>query len=344
MNKRTGILLLVVIVMALFSGCTEMSDEQIAQKMKEKQDSIKDFSATMVITSDFGGKSEMAKAKMMNKMPDKNRIEYLEPAEMAGQIMVNDGKTIWNYNPTKNEVTRMDMPEIGKLSEQDYTRSIKELLNQTDISCLGTDKFEGRSVYIIKASPKNGSMGIRYNMLVDSENWMPLKMEMFDKNDKLMTSIEYRDIKFNTGISDSEFEFKVPEGAKVVTRELPAPPKKMTLEEARKEVNFTVLTPSYLPESYTFDSATVFKYDDKESVSLLYRNSSSTLVLTEKLLDDIQRPDFGEVEKVSINGAEGKLISLPGSNMLVWNNGKLELMLSGTFSKEEMIKVAGSVK
>ncbi len=344
MNKRTGILLLVVIVMALFSGCIEMSAEQIAQKMKEKQDSIKDFSATMVITSDFGGKSEMAKAKMMNKMPDKNRIEYLEPAEMAGQIMVNDGKTIWNYNPTKNEVTRMDMPEIGKLSEQDYTRSIKELLNQTDISCLGTDKFEGRSVYIIKASPKNGSMGIRYNMFVDSENWMPLKMEMFDKNDKLMTSIEYRDIKFNTGISDSEFEFKVPEGAKVVTRELPAPPKKMTLEEARKEVNFTVLTPSYLPEGYMFDSATVFKYDDKESVSLLYRNSSSTLVLTEKLLDDIQRPDFGEVEKVSINGAEGKLISLPGSNMLVWNNGKLELMLSGTFSKEEMIKVAGSVK
>lgn len=344
MNKRTGILLLVVIVMALFSGCTEMSAEQIAQKMKEKQDCIKDFSATMVITSDFGGKSEMAKAKMMNKMPDKNRIEYLEPAEMAGQIMVNDGKTIWNYNPAKNEVTRMDMPEIGKLSEQDYTRSIKELLNQTDISCLGTDKFEGRSVYIIKASPKNGSMGIRYNMFVDSENWMPLKMEMFDKNDKLMTSIEYRDIKFNTGISDSEFEFKVPEGAKVVTRELPAPPKKMTLEEARKEVNFTVLTPSCLPEGYTFDSATVFKYDDKESVSLLYRNSSSTLVLTEKLLDDIQRPDFGEVEKVSINGAEGKLISLPGSNMLVWNNGKLELMLSGTFSKEEMIKVAGSVK
>ncbi len=347
MIKRTGIILLAVIVISLISGCTaNMSAEQIAEQMKTKQDSIKDYSATMVIASEFGGKSEMAKAKMMNKMPDKSRIEYLEPAEMAGQVMVNDGKTIWSYDPKKNEVTRMDMPEISKPSEQDYTQSIKELLNQTDISYQGTEKFEGRSVYIIKASPKNGSMlmGIRYSMLVDSENWMPLKIEMFDKNDKLMTSIEYRDIKFNTGIPDSEFEFKVPEGAKVITRELPAPPKKMTLEEARKEVNFTVLSPSYVPSGYTFDSATVFKYDGKESVSLLYRNSSSTFVLTEKLFDDIQRPDFGEVEKVSINGAEGKLISLPGSNMLVWNNGKLELILSVTLSKEEMIKVAGSVK
>ncbi len=315
--------------------------------MKAKQDSIKDFSATMVITSSFSGKDEMAKAKIMNKMPDKSRIEYLEPAEMAGQVMVSDGKTIWTYDPIKKEVTKMDMPKINMTtSEQDYTRSIKELLNQTDISYQGTDKFEERSVYLVKASPRNGSMpmGIRYSMWVDSETWMPLKIEMFDKNDKLMTSIEYRDIKFNAGIPDSEFEFKVPEGAKVVTREPPAPPKQMTLEEARKEVNFTVLSPSYLPEGYIFDSATVFKYDDKESVSLLYRNSSSTLVLTEKLLDDIQQPDFGEVEKVSINGAEGKLISLPGSSMLIWNNGKLELMLSSTLSKEEIIKIAGSIK
>ena len=189
-------------------------------------------------------------------------------------------------------------------------------------------------------------MGIRYSMLVDSENWMPLKMEMFDKNDKLMTSIEYRDIKFNTGIPDSEFEFKVPEGAKVVTRELPAPPKKMMLEEVRKEVNFTVLTPSYLPEGYAFESATVFKYDAKEIVSLTYQKGSENLMFSEKQRDDANPPpDFGDVEKVSINGVEGKMMSGFGeSKMLTWNNGKLELMLSSPLGKEDLVKVAGSIK
>ncbi len=346
MIKRTGIVLLAIIVVSLISGCTaNMSAEQIAQKMKEKQNSIKDFSATMVTSYAFGDKSETAKAKIMNKMPGKSRFEYLEPAEMAGQIMVNDGKTIWSYDPRKNEVTRMDIPEIARPQEQDYTQSIKEILNQTDISYQGMENFEGRSVYLIKASPKNSSMfmDIRYSIWVDSETWMPLKMEIFDKNDKLMTSIEYRDIKFNTGIPDSEFEFKMPEGAKIVERERPEI-KQMTLEEARKEVNFTILSPSYLPSGYTFDSATVFKFDDKESVSLLYRNSSSTFMLTERTVDDTPRPDFGEVEKVSVNGTEGKLISMPGSNMLFWNNGDIELILSTTFGKEETIKVAGSVK
>lgn len=354
MIKKTGMVLLAVIIIALISGCTaNMSAEQIAEQMKAKQDSIKDYSATMVVTSSFGGKDETAKAKIMNKMPDKSRIENLEPAEMAGQVMVNDGNTIWTYDPKKNEVTKMDMPkrdvpEINRTSDQDYTKSIKEILNQADISYQGTEKLDERSVYFIKVSPKNGStwMGMRFSMWVDSETWMPLKMETFDKNDKLLTSIEYRDIKFNTGIPDSEFEFKVPEGAKVITREPPVPPKKMTLEEVRKEVNFTVLSPSYLPEGYTFDSATVFKYDTKEIVSLAYQKGSENLMISEKQRDDTNPPpDFGEVEKVSINGADGKLISgFSESKMLTWNSGKLELMLSGMFSKEEMIKVAGSMK
>jgi outer membrane lipoprotein-sorting protein len=351
MIKKIGIILLAVIIIALVSGCTEnMSAEQIAQKMKEKQDSIKDYSATMVISSSFGGKNEMAKAKIMNKMPDKSHIEYLEPAEMAGQVMVSDGKTIWTYDPKKNEVTKMDMPKMNTtISEQDYTRSIKELLNQTDISYQGMDKFGERSVYLIKASPGNGSisMGVRYIMWVDSETWMPLKMEMFDKNGKLVVSTEYRDIKFNTGIPDGEFEFKVPEGAKVVTREPPAPPKKMTLEEVRREVNFTILSPFYLPEGYTFDSATVFKYDTKEIVSLTYLKGSEDLMLSEKQRDDANpQPEFGDVENVSINGVGGKMISGFGeSKMLTWNSGDLELtMLSRTLGKEEMIKVAGSIK
>jgi len=351
MIKKTGIVLLAVIIIALISGCTaNMSAEQIAQQMKEKQDSIKDYSATIVITSSFGGKDEMAKAKIMNKMPGKNRYEYLEPAEMAGGVMVSDGKTSWSYDPKKNEVTKMDMPEINNTNpnEQDYIQSIRELLNQTDISYQGTEKFDGRNVYIIKASPKNGSMlmGIRYSMWVDSENWMPLKVEMFDKNEKLMTSIEYHDIKFNTGIPDSEFEFKIPEGATVTTREMPAPPKKITLEEAKKEVNFSVISPSYLPDEYVFESATVFKYDKMEIVSLTYQKGLQMLQLSEKVKDDTnQAPDFGDVEKVSINGAEGKIMSGFGEGkILTWKIGNLELVLSGPLSKEEMIKIAGSIK
>ncbi len=346
MIKKMGIVVLAVILVSLFSGCTEMSADQIAEKMKEKQDTIKDFSATMVMSSSFMGNNINLKAKILNKIPGKSRIEYLEPAEMAGQVMVNDGNTIWSYDPRTNEVTKMDLPENDKSFEMDYT-FIKELLNQTDISYQTTEKFEGRNVYIIKASPKNAGMmmGARYSMFVDSETWMPLKIDMLDKDDKLMISIQYTEVKFNTGIPDSEFEFKIPAGAKVVTQEQPPLPKEMTLEEAKKQANFTILSPSYIPAGYTFKTATVMKFDRIEMVSLLYMDGRKTLSITEKLREDTPAVDMDGVEKVSINGAEGKLMSLPtGGKLLTWSSAKLDFMMSSELSREETIKVAASIK
>jgi len=46
----------IVLVVVLIAGCTgDMSADQIAAKMTAQQESIKDFSATMVMTSSFSG-------------------------------------------------------------------------------------------------------------------------------------------------------------------------------------------------------------------------------------------------------------------------------------------------
>jgi hypothetical protein len=179
---------------------------------------------------------------------------------MAGQVMVNDGNTIWSCDPRTNEVTKMDM------------------------------------------------------------------------------SIEYRAIKFNTGIPDSEFRFKIPAGANHCQKE-------MTLDEAKKQANFTILSPSYLPAGFTFKSATVMKLDRIEMVSLLYMDGSKTFSINEKLKEDTPSVDMDGVEKVSINGAEGKLISLTtGGKLLTWSSAKLDFKMSSELSREETIKVAVSMK
>jgi len=54
----------------LFTYCVEeMSTDQIAAIMEAKQDSIKDFSATIVMTSSSGGENTTMQALMMTKPP-----------------------------------------------------------------------------------------------------------------------------------------------------------------------------------------------------------------------------------------------------------------------------------
>ncbi|MGP8329269.1 MAG: outer membrane lipoprotein-sorting protein [Methanosarcinaceae archaeon] len=346
--KKQITAVLVVLAIVLIAGCTDqMSAEQIAAKMTAQQESIDDFSATMVMTSSFGGENETSRINIMNKMPDKTRSEIIEPAELAGTVMVRNGNMMWTYDPAKNQVTKTTLPENDAF-EMDYTKIIKDLMDENDISFKGTEKLDGRSTYVIEATPKDESNRKIFSktcVWVDCENWMLLGVEMYDQDGNPMVKIQYESVTFNTGIQDSVFIFEIPEGAEVVETSLEeGMPEKMTLEEARANVSFDVKTPSYLPDGYEFSHTMVFGGEQK-TVSLLYINGQERLYLTEWLSDDMEQPEskMGEPEMVSINGADGEFTSMFGMNTLKLSVDDISYSLSGTLAKEELIKVAESM-
>ena len=325
-----------------------MSADQIAARMEAKQESIKDFSATMVMTS-FAGETETTRAKIMTKMPDKTRSEIIEPAEFAGTLTVRNGSTMWMYDPAKNQVTKMELPDMGdEPFEMDYTSIVKDLMDENDISYKGTENVGGRSTYVIEATPKdeaNRKFISKTCVWVDRENWMLLGTEMYDADGNPMVKVEYRDITFNTGVPDSEFIFEVPEGAAVVEKSFEdLMPEEMTLEEARANLTFDLRTPSYLPEGYEFDHAMVTG-GEREVVSLQYTNGDERLYLSEWISDDTEqsRLRMGDPEVVSINGTDGEFTSMFGMNTLQWSVGGVDYSLSGAIEKDELVNVAESM-
>ena len=353
MKKQTKQIAVSAIVLAavLLTGCvdqvSEMSADEIASMMEAKQAEIEDFSATMVVTSSFGGENMTMRALVLTKPPDKTRGEYTEPAELAGTVMVTNGSTMWTYDPARNQVTKMVLPE-DMPSEMDYTEPVKNLLDENDISLEGVEDIGGRSAYVIEATPKNETMSglfARTRVWVDRENWMLLEMEMYDKDDNLISKLEYRDVTFNTGIPDSEFIFEVPEGAEVVETSFEdMMPKEMTLEEARANTTFDPKTPSYLPDGYEFDHAMVIG-GEREVISLQYTNGDERLHISEWISDDTEqsRLRMGEPEIVDINGIDGEFTSMFGMNALQWSAGGISYSLSGGLEKDELVNVAESM-
>ncbi len=240
----------IVLAAVLLTGCvdqaSEMSVDEITSMMEAKQAEITDFSATVIKTSSYGGEETMERALMMNKAPDKGRTEYIEPAEVAGMVSVKNGSTIWTYDPAKNRVTKMALPEDIP-PEMEYTMIVKGVLYETDIFLEGIENIDSRSAYLLNATPKDGfKIGIFTGMRVwvDRENWMVLGIAWFDKDDTLIIKVEYRNITFNTGIPDSEFIFDIPEGAEVVETSLEDMiPEEISLEAARANLTFDPKTP-----------------------------------------------------------------------------------------------------
>ena len=134
----TTLTLLVLLVPALFvSGCTgELSAEEIAEQIQEKEASIQDYSYTMHMTSYFGDQKQESEVRILQKKPDRIKTVAMEPEEEAGTIAVSDGEFMWTFDPKTNTVMKIEMPDTPVLGEIDYVGMISKLLNETDVSCL----------------------------------------------------------------------------------------------------------------------------------------------------------------------------------------------------------------
>jgi len=365
MTKRkalTTFTLMLLLVSALFvSGCTEeeLSAEEIAAQMQEKEASVQDYSYTMHVTSYIGEQTQESELLILQKKPNKAKTVSIEPEEDAGTFMVSDGEFMWTYAPKTNTVMKMEMPETPAAGEMDYIRIIGDFLNETDVSLLGVEEIDGRSAYLLETSPKEEEEenlfveGVK--IWIDKETWMPLRYEMYDSSGDMMIKIEIRDLEVNAGIPDSEFVFEIPEGANVKTVDMDSfeIPGEMTLEEAGGAVGFEILVPKYLPEGYEFNHATTYNNCEivpegqaAETAILTYMKGEASVLITETVYE-AESPEaaiMNTAEDITINGRNGKYLAFGDMKILNWEIGDVDLSLTASLEKDELLKIAESIQ
>lgn len=344
MNKTISILaILAILTTALLAGCVEMSAEQIVEKMQIKYESINDYKGTLVVSMSFDGESREMEADFMNRLQDNKFRQEIRKGEGAGNIMISNGTTMLLYNSTANEVTIMELPKTDNPTQADYGKLIKGMLEQNDVKLLGSEKIDGRDVFVLDVTPKNNSMEfpLRQKLWVDKETWMLLRIETCDKDGKHIMSMEYRNVEFNTDIPDNEFEFKIPQGARINTKEITLP-KEITLDEARNAVNFTVAVPEYLPDGYLLDKVTVFKFYETQSLRISYKKGDEILSVHESSSNRFMSNE--NFETLKINGIEARYIETDFGKSISWAWNGTQITVSCTVSKENLIKVAESIK
>lgn len=359
MKKFSSIFVLTFIVVALFaSGCAEknLSAEQIAAQMMDKENNTRDYSYTMHVTSYFGGETKESESKTMSKKPNLLKSIVTEPGKENQTIIVSDGKIVWSYTPDTNTVTKMKISKASELTKNDYTNIIDDFLNDTNVTVLGVENVDGRKTYLLETTPKetDGDYELIYKtkIWVDQETWMPLRYETYNSDENLTMKLEIQDLQVNTGLPDSEFKFEIPEGAKIVDMGEIKLPEKLSLEEARKEASFKILTPEYLPEGYEFNNSMVYnnsqfspENQSFETVEITYTKDEAFISLAETVSMNQSSDDtiMNEGEDIQINGIEGKYLSIGKTKLLTWKLGEVNLNLCSSLEKDEMLKIAESV-
>jgi len=140
---------------------------------------------------------------------------------------------------------------------------------------------------------------------------------------------------------------------------------KGAIQQAQSNVSFRILEPMYIPSGYKFESVGGTKFvgatNDIDMVSFSYKNGDEQLTIKEIIVVKTkQKTEPSTLPKdtreiVDINGIEGRFSEENGIKLLGWKIGNLSLSISSwknegqnqtssSLSKEEMIRIAGSVK
>ncbi|AGK62016.1 Outer membrane lipoprotein-sorting protein [Archaeoglobus sulfaticallidus PM70-1] len=328
MRGKLMLVLLALLSTVLLAGCTQMSAEEMARNIEEKYNAVKDFKGILRVTAEGKSGKMVMEYEYVFKKPNKVRMHNKE----MGTLIVSNGEKMWIYDEKKNEVFVMDVGQYNQVNP-DYGELVKDMLKRYDVKILGSEKVSGRDCYVVQLTPKDNE-SIEAKMWVDKEYWYPLKIE--HSIGGIKSTVEYINVEFNTGVSDDEFQFTPPEGAKIKTEEDLGIKKFNSVEEAQKHVDFRILKPAYTAGYELKEVSLMFN-----SVSLMYAKKDKMLMITEAKGEEL--PKMQNAENVKVEDSEGLYAEIYGSSMLMFKKGDVVVTMTGMISKEELIKIAESM-
>ena len=240
MKKIIGVI--TVLLLMLVSGFGQSANQkQILEKVEqfyENADSISgniDISMLMMgnkmtIPGKFWKKGKQFRMEMVMQQPG-----MAKPME---QIIVSNGKMIWQYQKTMNMVTIIDIEKLPKeirdqMQNQGGGFSMGEdlgkQLSQIQDKCSISEKIQkGKKYYVVAIDnisdiannlPMNSKQKLqgfgKMTVWIDAQKYYISKIEVYGESEQPGMTVEFSNLKVGP-IKDSLFTFTVPENAQVI--------------------------------------------------------------------------------------------------------------------------------
>ncbi|OGP55697.1 MAG: hypothetical protein A2Y65_03015 [Deltaproteobacteria bacterium RBG_13_52_11] len=183
----------------------------LLDRFKKTQDAIEDFTADIkqVKVASLSNEPVVSRGRMRFKKPNQIWVEMYPP--YPNVTVLNKG-ILLIYFPDEKVAQRYQVagnPALTKwlLFIQNPIETLGKKIwlqeEKTEEVVLGIDPAEDLAIF----------QEIRIS--IDTSQWMPKRVELVEKNGD-RTIINYHNIRINSGIPDSSFEFRLPPGVDII--------------------------------------------------------------------------------------------------------------------------------
>lgn len=139
------------------------------------------------------------------------RFTYISPVGVRGRIVVNDGKSIYQYEPERQVVLRRPTPPVNDLlngASGEYSTQYIRIAPEQAV-------FAGRAVQILELRGAKNNM-LRERRWVDKTTGRSLRIEEYKDKDHPSRRVELTDVAFTPSAEPATFKANFPRTARVL--------------------------------------------------------------------------------------------------------------------------------
>lgn len=200
--------MIILFIAVLTGGCLPQRNERVFKEAHRKLVEMEGYSCTAEIYIKGNKKPGEYKVKQWFKVPDKYRVEVLEPGELKGKLTVCDGDRVWLYYPYIDQVFLLE--NVNSISEDNLFAGffLKDLMNTEEIE-YSFDEKEGQEVIVIEFPPAGGNKYRHVERLyISKRGFIPVLLEVCDVEGNVTTRVKYDSFDYNPKLDPELFQLR----------------------------------------------------------------------------------------------------------------------------------------
>jgi outer membrane lipoprotein-sorting protein len=340
----TAGLALLVLVAVLFMGVLPAASQDAAERLLGGvtveqvarhaiiAPQIVDYEGTKVLSILRGQAMETVTVSEAHKRPNRMRLEFLSPEEVAGRLVVDDGIQTWHYEPRLHVV--IQGPTLGAQREGPFDR----LLERYMISLLSLEEVIGRQTAVLSLKPRQGRGERR--LWIDRTTGVALRTEERDPDDGLVSTTYFTRISYGLNFPDALFRPRIPAGARVVSPAEPSGPL-VSVPRLQQAVGFAINAPQTLPGGFTLVGGEPVHGGPLRAAYLRYTDGARQVGLFMAPSARLGPPGRGAA--VPALGGEARAMGWGPTRLVQWEARGVRLTLIGPLPLADLVQIARSL-
>jgi outer membrane lipoprotein-sorting protein len=291
-----------------------------------------DYEATKVLTAVHQDRAETVTVLESYKRLGRLRLEFLSPESVSGRLVVDDGVSVWQYEPSQHLV--IHGPSFVPPAEG--SERVEEILRSALVAVLGTEEVIGRRTVVLAMEARDAGPSRRY--WVDRETGVILRTEERDATGEIVFTSFFTRISFGLNLPSALFRFTPPAGARTIDLYVSGDP--VSTPEALQQAS-GVRVPLTLPYGYRFHTGAVVRHGALISTSASYGDGVRTLTVFVTPAARMAFPQVGTPVKMDAGAA--RLLDVGYFRVLMWQVRGANYALAATLSASRLLFVANAL-